>query len=39
MEAKGLIQCDPVKRKKDTFADTVRVAFPNKGGDSGKIKH
>jgi three-Cys-motif partner protein len=39
MEAKGLIQCDPVKRKKDTFADTVRVTFPNKGGDSGKIKH
>lgn len=39
LEAKGLIQCNPAKRKKDTFADTVRVTFPKKGGDNGKIEH
>jgi three-Cys-motif partner protein len=32
MEAKGLIKADPpsAKRRKDTFADTVRVTFPRK---------
>lgn len=39
LEVKGLIQCDPAKRRKDTFGDSVKVTFPAKGGDSGKVKH
>ena len=39
LEVKGSIQCDPVKRRKDTFGDSVKVTFPTKGGDSGKVKH
>ena len=39
LEVKGLIQCDPAKRRKDTFGDNVKVTFPAKGGDSGKVKH
>lgn len=39
MEAKGLIQCEPAKRPKDTFGDNVKVTFPRRGGDSGKVKH
>lgn len=39
MEAKGVIRCEPAKRPKDTFGDNVRVAFPRRGGASGKIQH
>ena len=39
LEVKGSIQCDPAKRRKDTFGDNVKVTFPAKGGDSGKVKH
>jgi three-Cys-motif partner protein len=39
MEVKGLIQCEPAKRPKDTFGDSVKVTFPRRGGDGGKVKH
>ncbi len=39
MEAKGSIRCEPSKRPKDTFGDNVRVTFPRRGGNSGKVEH
>ncbi len=39
MEIKGLIQCEPAKRRKNTCGDDVRVTFPAKGGSIGKVKH
>lgn len=39
MEIKGLIICEPSKRPKDTFGDNVKVTFPRRGGDSGKVKY
>ncbi len=39
LEVKGLISCEPSKRPKDTFGDNVKVSFPRRGGDSGKVKH
>jgi len=41
MESKGMIQCVPnaAARRKDTFADNVRVTFPPKGGPLGKVKY
>ncbi len=39
LETKGLIQCEPAQRRKNTFGDTVRVTFPAKGGSIGKVKY
>jgi hypothetical protein len=41
MESKGTIQCvpDAATRRKNTFADDVRITFPPKGGSLGKVKH
>jgi three-Cys-motif partner protein len=39
MEIKGQIRCEPSKRPKDTFGDNVKVTFPRRGGDSGKVEH
>ncbi|MCH8268110.1 MAG: hypothetical protein IH846_11375, partial [Acidobacteria bacterium] len=39
LQDKGVIRCEPSKRPKDTFGDNVKVTFPRRGGDSGKIEH
>lgn len=39
MEAKGLIRCDPARRRAGTLGDDVRVTFPRKGGSVGKVEH
>lgn len=39
MEAKGLVHCEPARRAKDTFGDKVKVTFPFRGGDGGKVKY
>jgi hypothetical protein len=39
METRGLIRCEPAKRRLGTFGDGVKVTFPVIGVHIGKVKH
>ena len=41
MESEGVIRCSPdvTARRKNTFADDVRITFPPRGGSFGKVNH